>query len=59
MALDNNKVVRLLSTDVSKAFDSLYHPFSMLTKLRAYGFSGNNLNIIVLNPVTIKETHTI
>ena len=42
MALDNHKVVGVLSKDMSKAFDSLYHPL-ILTKLKAYGVEDNSL----------------
>ena len=36
-ALDNSNVVGILSTDLSKAFDSLRPPL-LLAKLKAYGF---------------------
>ena len=36
-ALDNSNVVGILSTDLSKAFDSL-HPPLLLAKLKPYGF---------------------
>ena len=39
-AVDNRNVVGVLSTDMSKAFDSLYPPL-LVNKLRAYGFSNN------------------
>ena len=42
MALDDHKVVGVLSTDMSKAFDSLYHPL-VLAKLKAYGVVENSL----------------
>ena len=34
----HNKLVRVLSTDMSKALDSLHSPL-LIAKLRAYGFS--------------------
>ena len=37
-ARDNQKIVKILSTDLSKAFDSL-HPSLMISKLKAYGFN--------------------
>ena len=42
MALDNHQVVGLLSTDMSKAFDFLYHPL-LLAKLRVWGTVVYNL----------------
>ena len=42
LALDEHKVVGILSTDMSKAFDSLYHPVT-LAKLRAYGVEESSL----------------
>ena len=39
-AVDKRNVVGVLSTDMSKAFDSLYPPL-LVNKLRAYGFSNN------------------
>ena len=36
-AWDNQQTVKILSTDLSKAFDSL-HPSFMISKLKAYGF---------------------
>ena len=36
-ARDNQQAVKILSTDLSKAFDSL-HPSLMMSKLKAYGF---------------------
>ena len=40
-AVDNKNIVRVLSTDMSKAFDSLYPPL-LINKLKAYGFSNNS-----------------
>ena len=40
LARDKRQSVAVLSTDVSKAFDSL-HPSLMLSKLRAYDFEEN------------------
>ena len=42
MAVDDHKVVGVLSTVMSKAFDSLYHPL-ILAKLKAYGVQDNSL----------------
>ena len=36
-AVGNRNVVGVLSTDMSKAFDSLYPPL-LINKLKAYGF---------------------
>ena len=44
-AVDKRKVVGVLSTDMSKAFDSLYPPL-LINKLRAYGFSNNLLTLM-------------
>ena len=44
-AVDNRKYVGILSTDMSKAFDSL-HPALMIMKLKAYGFSEGSLNLM-------------
>ena len=38
-------VVGVLSTDMSKAFDSLYPPL-LINELRAYGFSDNSLTLM-------------
>ena len=37
LALDNQQTIKILSTDLSKAFDSL-HPLLTISKLRAYRF---------------------
>ena len=44
-AVDKRNVVGVLSTDMSKAFDSL-HPPLLINKLRAYGFSNNALALM-------------
>ena len=44
-AVDNRNVVGVLSTDMSKAFDSLYPPL-LINKLKAYGFSNNSLALM-------------
>ena len=44
-ALDEHKIVGFLSTDMSKAFDSLYQPL-MLAKLKANGVSDNSVKLI-------------
>ena len=44
-AVDNRNVVGVLSTDMSKAFDSL-HPPLLINKLRAYGFSTDSLALM-------------
>ena len=44
-AVDNRNVVGVLSTGMSKAFDSLYRPL-LINKLKAYGFSNNSLALI-------------
>ena len=41
-ALDNGENIGLLSTDMSKVFDSLHHPL-MLAKLKAYGLNESSL----------------
>ena len=41
----HNKLVRVLSTDMSKAFDSLHSPL-LIAKLRAYGFSDRALGFM-------------
>ena len=44
-AVDKRIVVGVLSTDMSKAFYSLYPPL-LINKLRAYGFSNNVLTLM-------------
>ena len=44
-AVDNRNVVGVLSTDMSKAFDSLYPPL-LINKLKAYGFSNSSLALM-------------
>ena len=44
-ARDNRQTVKILSTDLSKAFDSL-HPLLMISKLRAYRFQDELLDLI-------------
>jgi len=44
LARDGHQCVAILSTDMTKAFDSL-HPPLMLNKLRAYGFAENTVNL--------------
>ena len=43
--VDKRSVVGVLSTDMPKAFDSLYPPL-LLNKLRTYGFSNNLLTLM-------------
>ena len=45
LTLDNKHVVGILSTDLSKAFDSL-HPPLLLAKLWAYGFSESAIDMM-------------
>jgi len=45
IARDGHRCVAILSTHMSKAFDSL-HPRLMLNKLRAYSFEENNVNLL-------------
>ena len=42
---DNKHLLGILSTDMSKAFDSM-HPALLLSKLRAYGFEENFINLL-------------
>ena len=44
-AFDERNVVSVLSTDMSKAFDSLYHPLT-LAKLKAYGVEERSLRLM-------------
>ena len=44
-ARDNKHLLQILSTDMSKAFDSM-HPALLLSKLRAYGFEENFINLL-------------
>ena len=44
-AMDNKECVAVLSTDMSKAFDSLHHAL-MIKKLEAYGFSDMSLELM-------------
>ena len=44
LAMDNKQVVGILSTDMSKAFDSL-QPSLLINKLKAYGFSEQALRV--------------
>ncbi|KAL9986963.1 hypothetical protein ACROYT_G001182 [Oculina patagonica] len=63
MAADNKEYVTVLSTDMSKAFDSL-HPALMIQKLKAYGFSERALNLLRSflerrrNRVKLQEAHS-
>ena len=45
LARDNKQSVGILSTDMSKAFDSL-HPALLLSKLKAYGFHENLISFL-------------
>ena len=45
LVLDEHKVVGVLSTDMSKAFDSLYHPLT-LARLRASGVEESSLRLM-------------
>ena len=44
-AVDRNDHLGIVSTDMSKAFDSM-HPALMINKLKAYGFSEDALNLM-------------
>lgn len=45
MSLDSRNIVGILSTDLSKAFDSLHLPV-LLTKLRAYDLSKDAIDML-------------
>ena len=45
MELDNGKLVGMLPTDMSKAFDSLYSPL-LIKKLESYRFSDKALDLV-------------
>ena len=45
LAVDRKELVTILSTDMSKAFDSLSHPLT-LKKLDAYGLNSSSLELI-------------
>ena len=45
LARDNKLAVSILSTDMSKAFDSLHRPL-LLSKLKAYGFQESALQLL-------------
>ena len=42
---DNKQIVGTLTTDMSKAFDSM-HPALLLSKLRAYGFQESLIRLL-------------
>ena len=44
-AVDSKQLVSVLSTDMSKAFDSLSHSLTV-KKLEAYGFGERSLNLM-------------
>ena len=43
-AIDSKELVTILSTDMSKAFDSLCHNL-VIKKLKAYGFTNQSLDL--------------
>ena len=45
LAVDNKQIVGTLTTDMSKAFDSM-HPALLLSKLRAYGFQESVIRLL-------------
>lgn len=45
LALDKNQMVGVLSTDMSKAFDSMY-PLLLLSKLQAYELNSKSLSLL-------------
>ena len=51
-ALDERKIVGVLSTDMRKAFDSLHQPL-LLAKFKAYGVSDNNVKLLTLTLQTV------
>ena len=64
MAADNKDYVTVLSTDMSRAFDSLQTEL-MIQKLKAYGFSETSLNLLRSflerrrNRVKLQEAHSV
>ena len=47
LAVDSKQSIGMLSTDMSKPFDSL-HPSLVINKLKAYGFSEESLSLIMM-----------
>lgn len=45
LAVDSKQFIGILSTNMSKAFDSL-HPSLMINKLKTYGFSEESLSLM-------------
>ena len=54
--LDNKKIIAALSTDLSKAFDSLPHDI-LIAKIHAYGFEMSTLKLIY--SYLINRTQTV
>ena len=50
-ALDKGQTTGILLTDLSKAFDCIFHEL-LIAKLHAYGFSKNALDLIMITLVT-------